>query len=331
MARPIPPTGEPLPTPETVPPLPIPHGFDSLPPADKAHTMEQLRTDASTDPYLLQGVAWNVLAGMFYARKLPEGQLFDETEHALSTIIDRKDELPSDDPALYFDTRLTLATLNAFKTWQEKRLLGAEPRAQIARNVGGIIQEVAEPVDFNLNELEPRIAQKTVEAIMIGMCATRQHWPIPTAVPAMPTLHRLQGIDPGTNTSAFSLYLLRKKQLNSSEELAIPMSVVRGRDNKMHDPSQRRGVLQLSMDSLLWNTSNNDALANIRETRRAQGGIEKARAWLLAGGARCLVTYQTTGRMSGDFPLLFTLATGYVGRCAADYDPNGLNALVKKL
>src|ERR1700733_6378363 len=88
--------------------LPTPQGFPGLDPADKIKAIKELRTDPTTDPYVLQGVAWNVLGDAFYEPEFPNSKLLPEARHALQTIVDRKDELDADDPNLYLDSRLAL-------------------------------------------------------------------------------------------------------------------------------------------------------------------------------------------------------------------------------
>jgi hypothetical protein len=316
------------PIPKTVSPLPTPEGFSTLQPADKTSAIEQLRTDPGTDLQVLQGIAWDVLNGTVYGSRMPNRELFSEASLALLTIIDRKDELPPDDPSIYLDTRLTLATHDAFAARRQKLMLGPTARFQIARNAGSILKEVAEPVDFDLNALPQQVRPKALDAMMIGISAMRQRWPHPVVIPSMPVFHRLWHIDAGTNTSAFSLYLTRRADPNQPGELVVPLDVTRNIDGAMHDPTRRRGVFQVAMEPLLWNTSN--AIEGLLDERRRHGDMVTARTWLLGQTARQLAMYGASGEMSGDYLNLVDLAARYVGKSAENYDPNGLNALAKK-
>lgn len=318
-----------VPVPNTVSPLPVPEGFHELSPAAKADAIGQLRTEPSTDLQLLQGVAWGVLSQTLHGPKMPDHNLFSEATLALLTIVERKDEVPPDDPGIYLDTRLTLATHDAFAARVENRTMMESPaRFQVARNAGSIIKEVAEPVDFNIDALPHLVRLRMLDAMMIGISAMRQDWPYPMVVPAMPIFRRLWHIDAGTNTSAFSLYLTRRKETKQPGQLQVPLNVVKNVNNAMYDPTRRRGVLQMALEPLLWNTSN--AVRGIVSERKKQGGMIHARAWLLGQTARQLAMYGESGRMSGDYLNLASLAAGYVGRSTDYYDPNGLNALAKR-
>ncbi|HSX34634.1 MAG TPA: hypothetical protein VLF62_03245 [Candidatus Saccharimonadales bacterium] len=228
------------PIPETVAPLPLPEGFSDLPPAGKVDAIKELRTDPGTDLYTLQAIAWDALDGTLHDDRKPKRELLSEAGLALLAITDRKDELPANEQALYWDTQLALSTYTAFQARREKQLLGTIARRGIARHAGSIIQEIAEPANFHIADLPYVAAQKAIEAMMISMSALRQRWPFPTVVPSAPPLHRLSHIDRGTNTSAHSLYLLRREESKSEVDLTIPLSVDKIVDVSTYDPKRRR-------------------------------------------------------------------------------------------
>jgi hypothetical protein len=304
------------------PGLPTPEGFAELAAPEKAHAMRELRTNPSTDPSTLQAVAWDTLADVFYGEEPPGRKLLSEARSTVQTIIDRQDEYAAGNPNLYFNSRLALIGYDVFRVQQE----GGQPaelpeksRLAMARQAGRLIQEFAAPVDFALNELDTRVNQKLLEAATIGMTALRTEAPLVTPVLAIPSMHDVIGIDPATNTSQFSMYLLQPGR-------ALPLTVTKFVDDAMYDPTRKRGVLQIALAPLLGNTSN--AISSLTEIRLTKGKASDGQLWLLGQVARHLAGFSTTGEVPRDYAKLMHLAARYIGLRTEGYDPEGLNAPV---
>jgi hypothetical protein len=300
--------------------LPTPEGFATLDAPDKLHAMRELRTDPATDPYVLQGVAWDVLADAFYDQQLPNPKLLPEARHTLQAIIDRREELPADDPNLYLNSRLALIGYDVFKAVLEKRELSDNSRLTMGRHAGRLLHDVAAPVDYNLDELDMRAARKMYEAMVIGMVANRYRAPIATAVTAPPTMHNLYGIDPGTGTSDFSMYILRQNKV-------APTAISKFTDHHMFDPTRHRGVVQLSLGPLLMNTGR--SIPSIHDERRTKGSISDSQRWLMQAVARTMARHAVENvPVPDDYALLMDLAARFIGIRVGKYDPEGLNAPV---
>jgi hypothetical protein len=297
--------------------LPTPEGFTDLEAPDKLRAMKELRTDPETDPYVLQGAAWNVLGDAFYEQELPNRKLLSEARQTLQTIVDRKD-LPEDDPNIYLDSRLALIGYDVFRSIVDDEPLSDKSRQTMARHAGRLIYETAGPVDYSLDDLDKRVARKMLETMVIGMVAQRTRPPITTPVTAIPSMHNLRGIDPGTGTSDFSVYLIQEQQ-------AVPTAISKFIDTYMYDPERHRGVLQLAVGPLLMNTS--FSIEGINEERALQGSIAESQRWLMNEVARTMALNAAEGvPVSNDYAILMDLAARYVGIRAGDYIPDGLNA-----
>ena len=300
--------------------LPIPEGFSQLAPPDKLGAMRELREDPATDPYVLQGVAWDVLSAGFYGGALPDPELLPEARNALQTIVDRKEDLPPDDPNLYLDTRLAMIGYGVFRSVIEQKPLTIKSRAAMVSLSGKLIHEVAAPVDFNLDDLDVRVNRKMIETMLIGTMAYRDRRPYATPIPAIPTVHNMRGIDPGTNTSDFSMYLLQ-------DQHAVPTSVNKFTDEHMYDRERHHGVLQVPLGPLLWNTSH--SIESIVEVRKTKGKVSDGQRWLMGQTARHLAGWgENKVEIPGDYATLMDLAARYVSMRAQKYDPTGLNAPV---
>jgi hypothetical protein len=298
--------------------LPTPEGFPELDGASKVQAMAELRTDPATDPYMLQGVAWDVLSDAFYTQELPHRKLLPEARQTLQTIVDRKDELPTDDPNLYLDSRLALIGYDVFRTILSGEELSHNSRLTMGRHAGRLIHETAAPVDYQLDDLDKRVGRKMLETMVIGMVALRTRAPAITPVASVPSMHNYQGINPGTETSDFSMYIITETQ-------AVPTTVSKFEDAHMFEPERHRGVLQIATGQLLMHTA--FSIPSIDGARREKGSIADSQRWLMQQVARTMALHGVQKvPIPEDYALLMDLAARFIGIRAADYKPEGLNA-----
>jgi hypothetical protein len=304
--------------PQHTPTLPTPEGFTELDAADKLHTIKKLRANAATDPYMLQGVAWNVLGDVFYDHQIGHPKLLGEARQVLQTIVGRKDELDKNDPNLYLDSRLALIGYDVFRGILDDQVLSDKSRQTMARHAGRLIHEVAAPVDYYLDDLDKRVARKMIETMFIGMVSARNRPPITTAVAAIPTMHNLRGIDSNTATSDFSMYLIRQNQI-------VPTAVSKFTDTHMLDPERHQGVMQLALGPMLMNTC--VSIPGINDERRAKGSISDSQRWLMQSVARTMAMNAAEDvPVPHDYAVLMDLTARYIGIRTDQYDPSGLNA-----